>query len=187
MDRAKVLKRTQDERFTKQREEQKRVESENQAYINLSNKRALEFIDIMRANKVPVTSLYMVGAFPYDPQDKSQYDQVLIGVGWIIEQGYPRKGDDAPGKSGLILLEDGRSFLYNPDLPRTYKYKDLNNVHDDRVYVHSSHVLSENPDCAASFHPLAPYADRVSSGVMPTPRDGINLLGNALIRYGVVK
>jgi hypothetical protein len=111
LNRANEIKKETEKLLIKQRDQQLIRDKEQKLLRDLSNKRAQEFIDLMRKYKIPTVDYYA----PDKSKCQITYRGVEVntkkfGKGWITK--YSKDLGDWHYDEGFVLLEDGRTCLW---------------------------------------------------------------------------
>lgn len=144
-------------RLEEQKQRRADYDGEYQAQIDLSRKRAAEFITLMRQNNIAATGCYTLETSRIAP---ATYNR--LGEGWIIIE-----ANDPYDRTGTVLLETGYNYSYQQ-------------VDTDLAQGQ----ISESPFIVLSSQ--APNTTDPVSPVLYADDRGLSLLTEAAQRLGVL-
>ncbi len=173
---ANTLKSIRNEVESKKQEEERQRQAELDILKKQSDERASQFIEIMRDHEIPqVDVIYTSYIPPIDRRySRGSYEKHLIGRGWVLKD-YEDRRDSSFGSDGIVLLEDLRSLSLNWES----KVQRLEGTEAEGKYVSIGETDHKVPNIIdKALRPVA-YADIRGYS-------GLDVLGEALIRYGIV-
>lgn len=160
----------------RQAEEQRTQETKEALMQQESDQRAQEFITIMQAHDIPTIALY-AGVWWWRTHELTK--KVKIGKGWITSSPYAEVGDGGSSlMPGTILSPNGMTYEWHRTIIEKGPFR--------KTYL--AETISP-PDYLPSVSSYLEVGKKVGVPVKsPYCGDyGLQKLGNALVRYGVIE